>query len=649
MTVARVLAVLLAALVVASTAFVVDAGGGRPEPVPFEDTAKTGMTTTETARAEAGSHVVPTAQVFYAQYRYGVGYYGIGPLVDELGRPAADRPFGTPVAIYVRDFAGTGVEVAPGGYLRFPAPVEPSWVDANEAAYVVGSEARTPAGPAVVPFSSRPAAERFVRSHGGRVVGWDRLLGMGFGSDRGDQAALREAVAERRAWANRTVESTRAHLDRPTGAVVGEDAPTLAAAVQAAPPNTTVRVPPGTYRTNLTVDKPITIRGAGRATHLRGDGTGSVLRVHSPGVAVADLRITGVGNSTMVEDVPGDGGAGDEWDRRVQQGYAFGDAAVEFESANGSLVSDVAVETPASGVLVRWSDGLVVDGVTVNGSEDPYDGFMGVTAIHSRVVVEDSTFRDGRDGVYAHRADGMVVRRNRMTSMRFGVHEMFTSRTLLAGNAVRETDVGLVIMTRPTGNALVGNDVRESRTGLGVAGEASYVAGNTLASNTFGINVLTRRSRWERNVLAGNDVGARAGALVPTNRVVDNDFLDNDRQALASLGPRRVWSGEDGGNYWLGAPGRDRDGDGTIDRTYHATGTVDSVTHEVAGAGTLARSPALTALRSLQGTIPGLRPTGVVDTAPRTRPARPDAAARLLGTANGSTGPTDEPGEDVRP
>ena len=631
MNVAAVLAVVFAALLVASAAFVVDPGGGTPEPVAFEDTAKTGMTAAETAEARVEGYVVPQAQVFYTGYRYVVGYYGIGPLVDELQRPAGDRPFGAPLVIYVRDFAGSGVALTDEGYLTIPDAADPAWAAATEASYVVESGARTPAGPAVVPFSARPAAESFARDHGGRVVDWGALRELAFGTEGGDRGALLRSVQERRTWANRTVEAASALAERPTSTVVGEDAPTLAAAVDAAPPNTTVLVPAGTYPANLTVDKPVTIRGVGPETHLRGDGNGSVLRVDSPRVAVVDLRITGVGNGTAVEEVPGDT---EGWDVRVLSGYAYGDAAVEFDRANGSLVRNVVVETPASGFLVRWSDGLVVDGVSVDGTEEPLDGFMGVMTLASRVVVQDSTFRGGRDGVYSHRAHGMVVRDNRMADVRFGVHEMFTSRALLENNTVRRTAIGLVVMTRPSGNALVGNDVRESRSGLDVAGEASYVAGNTLADNIHGMGVLTRRSVWERNVLAGNEVGARAAALVPTNRVVDNDFLDNDRQVLASLGPRRVWTGADGGNFWLGAPGEDRDGDGTLDRAYHPTGAVDGVAHRAAGAPTLARSPALTALRTLQGSVPGLRTTGVVDTAPLSRPARPDEVA----TFNVTTG-----------
>ncbi|MFB6352454.1 MAG: NosD domain-containing protein [Halobacteriales archaeon] len=593
-----------------SGAFVVDVAAQRPSPVPFDDTVRTGLTGATTMQARAAGHAVPKAEVFYSQFRYAIGYYGVASLVDALGRPGHARQFGRPLAVYVT--ALDGAELTAEGFLT--APGGEAWVPAEAAVFVVDSRARTPGGPAVVPFADRAAARAFAERYGGEVHGWAAVRGMAFGTERTTRASFRAAREARTRWADRAVRDARALLARPVSVVVGEDAPTLAAAVAAAPPNTTVVVPPGTYAANLTVDKPVTVRGAGRQTHLRGDGNGSVVRVRAPRVAIADLRISGVGTTKSPESVPANESA---WDYSVQLGYGYGDAGVVLDHANGSLVHDIAVETPTNGVLVRWSDRAVVDGVTVNGTAAWADGFMGVMDFASRIVVQDSTFRGGRDGVYTHRAHGTVVRDNRMTGMRFGVHEMYTSDALVANNTARETNTGLIVMTRPSGNLLVDDDVRDSRAGIYVAGSASYVAGNVVVANGIGLYLSSRRSLVERNRVAANDVGLRAASLVPTNRVVANDVVDNRRPALAILGPLRVWPG----NFWAGAPGRDRDGDGRLDRPFHPTGPVDRRVGRVPGAATLARSPAVTAIRELQGLVPGLSGTGVVDPEPLARPA----------------------------
>ncbi len=634
-----VLAALVVVLAVSGASFVVDRGSSGPEPVAFDDTVRRGMTAAATLAAEERGVSIPRAEVFYSQYRYVIGYYGITTLVDELDRAGNARQFGRPLAVYVSDYTGAQARVGEDGMLRLPETrsLTVDWVRASDAHFVVGSEAHTPTGPAVVPFSDRSAATDFAAEYGGTVLDWTAVRSTSFDTATRTRDAFREAVRDRHAWADDRVADARALRDRPVSVTVGEDGvETLSAAVDAAPPDTTVYVPPGTYDANVTVDKPLTIKGAGEATHLRGDGTGTVVTATADRVAVTDLRISGVGGTASPDNVSTNRSGG--WDYRIELGYGYGDAGVALAGSNDSLVADVAVDTPTNGVLVRNSQRAVVDDVRVNGSDDWREGFMGVMVMRSRVVVQNSTFVGGRDGVYTHVSDGLVVRHNRFVgadAMRFGVHEMYTSDTLVANNTVTGTRTGIIVMTRPSDNLIVDNDVRDSYSGINVAGRASYVAGNVVANNHYGLEAPSRTSLYERNVVAGNDVGIRSSSLVPTNRVVANDFVDNGRSVGTNLGPLRVWTGANGGNYWDDAPGTDRDGDGLIDRTYRPTGPVDGLVGEAPGAGTLAHSPALSAVRALQGVVPGLRPTGVVDEAPRAEPVRPGVVENVTAERTG--------------
>ncbi|MEF8780579.1 MAG: NosD domain-containing protein [Haloferacaceae archaeon] len=630
--------------------FVVDAGASEAEPVPFEDTVEVGLTS-ETRQTLDENVSLPKVQVFYSQYRYVVGYYGVGTYADVSSQPGHDSQFGYPMATFVTDYAGTGIRLDEDGY---PAPMRtPGWVDATEAVYVVGSDARSPDGDAALPFSSRPEASAFVEEHGGEIVDWETASTRSY--DRSGPEAVRGAIADRADRADAAVADRTELLDRderPVSVVVGRDADAIPAAVEAAPPNTTVIVPPGTYETDVEIDRPITLVGVdedgsiARATgdgeppvHVRGDGNGSVIRITGDRAAVAGVAVSGVGNRTRDPEAVTE----DAWDANVELGYGHGDAGIAAVGAENVLVSEVAIDTPTNGVLLRDSPGAVVRNVTVAGSEEWLDGFMSVMVMRSPSVIENATFVGGRDGVYTHRSHGTVVRDSRMHDMRYGVHLMHTDDALVEGNVVRGgTFGGVTIMTDPAGNAIVGNDVRESSTGISPSGSDVYVAGNVVVDNDRGLSTGTRTSLYEGNVVADNEVGARVSSILPTNRIVSNDFVGNDRHVYASgIGPLRIWTHDGEGNYWDGALGEVAESTedrkrATLARRYVATDPVDERLGRTAGVATLARSPAVSSLRSLSDAVPGLRAGGVVDVAPRSAPANPELLSRVLeGGSNG--------------
>jgi nitrous oxidase accessory protein NosD/nitrous oxide reductase accessory protein NosL len=619
----------VATLLVSATGFAVGVEGGEGiDPVAFEQTLSTGMTGVDVQRAASRGHAIPRAQVFYSQYEFVVGYYGMEALVASIDAAGRAEQFGHPLAVFVTDFSGTAPELTADGSVRLGNSLERGWVRAGEATFVVGSRARTPGGAAVLPFGERTEARTFARRYGGDLVDWTELRDRLSGREADPATRLDEKRSTRHRWADGRVAAATELLDRPASVVVGEDAPTLSAAVERAPPNTTVVLPPGRYDVNATVRKPVTIAGSGDATVLDGGDTGTVLTLRGPRVAVTALRIEGVGD-TQIGGPGEDGGA---WDERIRLVYGRGDAAIRLADARGALVADVTVDTPANGVVALDSTGAVVRNLTVQGSDRPADGFMGVLAMYSEMVVEDSRFVGGRDGVYTHYADGIVVRDNEMAALRYGLHEMYTSDLLAENNTVRNAEVGLITMTRPAGNALIGNDVRNAEIGIATAGSASYTTRNVVAGNGVGIAIGTDRSYYARNTVYGNVVGIRAATLLPTNTVVANDVVGNDRPVqMSQRGTRNIWTAGGRGNYWGDVPGFDRDGDGVVDRAYRPDDPVDRGSHASAGGFALSRSPAVGTLRRFQQAVPGLRGSSVVDAGPLVDPVRPGVLHRLGG------------------
>jgi nitrous oxidase accessory protein NosD/nitrous oxide reductase accessory protein NosL len=626
-----VAAVLLGVLVVSSGAFALGpTAGDQLRPVPFDRTLSTGMTYVDVNRAETEDFHIPRAEVYFSQYRFVVGYYGVETAAGELASPETRAGFGEPLAVFVSDFSTVTPVLTAEGYLTTERGRAVGWTRAEDAAFVVGSAARAPSRELAVSFSDRADAESFRERYGGRVVDWETLQRTAENPLDRRRERFESRVAADHAWADGVATDARTLLDRPTSVVVGADAPTLAAALETAPPNTTIRLPAGVYNvTNLSVEKPVTLVGAGNATVLRGNGTDSVLTLRHARVAVSSLRIDGVGPNGTQRRPHGENLTQEDWSRVVEFAYGQGDAGVVMHRANGSVVHDVTVDTPASGVIVRFSDRAAVLDSRVEGTDDPREGFMGVVLMQSRALVEGTTFVGGRDAVYTHRADGFVVRDNHMTGGRYGVHFMYTSRGTVADNTIRDTRAGVIIMTRPVENVVVGNDIRDSEYGFIPVGSDSYYARNVLVDNGHGLSVSGHRSVYEENVVAGNDVGVRATTLFPTNWVVRNDFVDNDLQVETGRGPLRTWSRSGEGNYWGDLPIPDADGDGSLDRPYRPTGPVDGALREQPAAWTVSQAPSAVALRATGTDLSGLRSAGVVDQSPRASPVNPVVVANV--------------------
>ncbi|WP_338741648.1 NosD domain-containing protein [Haloplanus salilacus] len=612
----------VAFLLVASVgSFVVDLGSARPDPVAYDETVKLGLSAEVEQTAEHAGASIPRVEVFYSQYEYVVGYTGVGQAIAALDDPGRERQFGYPLAVYASDYAGRSPRCVGGTLVT---ATNPDWAPVTEMRFVIGSDARVAGDQVVVPFSSSSDAADFAADCGGRIVDWDGL--------RRDPPSVTgatdvaSAVDDRRDAADRRTATARRLLDREVSVVVGRDAPTIRAAVRTAPPDTTVVVPPGTYAERVVVNRSITLRGEGAT--LSGGGNGTVVDVRADDVAVTGFTIRGVGNATRSADGSGDGSG--DWDAQIQRGYGGGDAGVVARNVSGVYVRNVTVHTPANGVLLRRTPGTVVEGVAVNGTAEWADGFMGVIAMNAPVVVQDSVIDGGRDGVYLHRAGGTVVRNNTFRGQRFGVHLMYTSDTLVADNVARgQVSSGLVVMTRPSGNAIVGNDVRHANGGIFVGGAHSYVADNVVADTDRGLVSYATQTTFEHNVLYGNGVGFAVSTVVPSNRVVDNDFVANDRHATAGAGALRLFTHEGRGNYWEGAYDP-TPGDGpTLDRAYAPTDPIDRRLHRTDAAVTLRSAPTVRAIRSFRGTTPGFRRGSIVDTAPLARPANPATLARV--------------------
>ena len=103
-------------------------------------------------------HKGPKAQVHLPDEAEPVWFSSVRDAIAFTMLPEEPKNY---TAVYVNDM----------GVAQWDAPEPGTWIDANGAHYVIGSDRMGGMGvPEAVPFAERDAAERFVAEHGGRIV-----------------------------------------------------------------------------------------------------------------------------------------------------------------------------------------------------------------------------------------------------------------------------------------------------------------------------------------------------------------------------------------------------------------------------------------------------------------------------------------------
>lgn len=399
----------------------------------------------------------------------------------------------------------------------------------------------------------------------------------------------------------------RAEADAiPPGAgVEGRPAPDhtspLQAAVDRAQPGDRVTVPAGTYNGDLYIDRPLTLSGVGRPI-LRGSGTGSVVRIRAAGVIIEGFDIDGGGSGDLGRDTSG-----------------------IHVAAPRVTVRDCRVRGALFGIYLRESDDAVVEGNIITGIPGRAPGEMG-SGIHvwnsQRFRLVGNTIVGTRDGFYIQSSSHGLVRGNRASDLRYGLHYMFSDDNVFEDNVFERSAAGAALMYshRLTfrRNRFVRNRGFASVGLLLKACDDVVAEDNLIADNARGIFLEgSYRNQFRRNLVAMSDMALVIYDSSGGNLFEGNVFIGN--LTPLSLSGKRTDTRFDR-NYWSDHGDPDLDDDGISDRPYRLSNVFDHVRGNLTAADLFSRSIAAVALGAAEQTFPVLDPIPVVDAHPLARP-----------------------------
>lgn len=406
-----------------------------------------------------------------------------------------------------------------------------------------------------------------------------------------------------------------------------------------------IELAPGEYKGAIRIERRVVLSGKPGAV-LDGGGTGNVITVTAPDVTIRGVTIRGSGRDLEKMD------SGVFLEKTAQR------ALVENNRLEGNLY----------GVYVHGATGSRVQRNIIEGMQHGRrnERGNGVSVWNAPdVVIDDNSFRYGRDGIFtiASRKDRFI--NNRFEQVRFAVHYMYTNDSEVSGNISVGNHVGYAIMY--SNRLIIRNNISDRDRDYGMLFnyanyaqiEGNWVNGGSLdnvagsrdeapadergmlpepkaeaglrsgpAKCVFIYN--TNHNKFRNNWFERCGIGVHFTAGSEGNEITGNAFVGN-RNQVKYVGTRDLdWSKGGRGNYWSDNPAFDLNGDGIADTAYRPNDLVDRVLWTAPSAKVLINSPAVQVLRWAQAQFPALYPGGVVDTHPLIAPPPKPSASRSL-------------------
>ncbi len=329
--------------------------------------------------------------------------------------------------------------------------------------------------------------------------------------------------------------------------------------VDAQPSGATLTVPAGTYRGPVSIERPLTLVAWGKVV-IQGPGKGDVVTITAPDVTLRGFHIRGTGKSLDRENA----------------GIVVTAPRVTIEDND---LADVLF-----GIYLKESPDSVIRGNRIASKPlpEPRRGDAIRLWESSGSVIEHNIVHGSRD-VIVWFSKGVVLRGNRVTGGRYGMHFMYSSDNILEDNVLTDNSVGTFLMY--SRNLVLRRNIMArnrgpSGFGIGLKDMDGLIAeDNIVVGNRVGLHLDNSPSETgvvhniRRNVISYNDIGVGFLPNVSRNRFSENSFVDNVEQvAILGSGTLRdnVFAVDGRGNFWNDYQGFDLDGDGIGETPYRA-------------------------------------------------------------------------------
>jgi nitrous oxidase accessory protein len=363
----------------------------------------------------------------------------------------------------------------------------------------------------------------------------------------------------------------------------------------------TIQVNGGTYDGRLKIDKPLTLIGKSWPI-IDGKNQGTVIEFAASRIHIEGFVIANSGNSLSKED-----------------------AGITVNAPN-AIIRNNRISDVLFGVYLKQAHHSIISNNEISGKEElaiPRRGDLIRVWYSDSVLIENNNTQHGRD-VIIWFSKGTILKKNRMTNARYGVHFMYSDDCTIEDNISMGNSVGVYLMYSRR-LVLRHNTVAYNRgaTGFGIGlkdFDDGIVTENLIVDNQIGLFVdnspreVESSMNYEGNVIAYNDVGISLLSFILRSHIINNSFIENYEQvAINTSGNTNENENSDGNqwtnNYWSDYAGYDQNGDGNGDIPYKSEKLFENLMAQNPRLRLFIYSPAIQAIDFAAKMFPLVKPT----------------------------------------
>jgi nitrous oxidase accessory protein len=318
----------------------------------------------------------------------------------------------------------------------------------------------------------------------------------------------------------------------------------------------TIRVPAGTYRGPVTIDKHVVVMGV-PGTRIDGGRRGTTVTMSGDSAAFIGFTVFNSGRSLDDDD-----------------------AAIKLVHCTACLVSGIKIYDSLHGVYLLESDVAVVVNNVIHGDVRLLEGRRG-NGIHlfssNGARVSGNTVRRSRDGIYFVGSNQTSVVGNDVAEVRYGVHYMYSDDNEFIRNRFTRNAAGAAIMVSK--RIRFEDNVFSEHVGYRAYGillqtaEQVIAERNRIEGNLTGLFMdASVGNTFRHNLISGNGVGIDMLASSEGNVFSENTIVSNRTAVRTVLGiGSNQWAQAGRGNYWGSKDVFDLNGNGIGDRPLRVT------------------------------------------------------------------------------